>query len=79
MKVKIYTTPTCSWCARTKEFFKEHNVEYEEVDVSTDQKAAEHMVEKSGQMGVPVTEIDGQIVVGFDEPKLKKLLHLDKS
>ena len=76
MKVKIYTTPTCSWCARTKEFFREHKVKYEEVNVAVDEKAAEEMIDKSGQMGVPVTEIDGQIIVGFDEPKLKKTLNI---
>lgn len=76
MKVKIYTTPTCSWCAREKQFFKEHKILYQEVDVSSDQKAAEEMIEKTGQMGVPVTEIDGQIVVGFDEPRLRTLLKI---
>lgn len=76
MKVKIYTTPSCPWCVRTKQFFKEHNVKYEEVDVSSNRQAAEEMIEKSGQMGVPVSEIEGQMVVGFDEPKLKKLLKL---
>jgi glutaredoxin-like YruB-family protein len=76
MKVKIYTTPSCPWCAKTKEFFKQNNVKYEEVDVSANQKAAEEMVEKSGQMGVPVTEIEGKIIVGFDEPKLRKALRL---
>lgn len=76
MKVKIYTTPTCSWCARTKQFFKEHKVAYEEVNVAADEKAAEEMIEKSGQMGVPVVEVDGQIVVGFDESRLRKLLKI---
>ncbi len=75
-KVLIYTTPTCVYCKMTKEFFKKHNVVYEEKDVSADQKAREEMVEKSGQLGVPVIEIDGQIVVGFDEAGLKKILGL---
>jgi len=61
---------------KTKEFFKENNVEFEEVDVSEDQKAAQEMFKKSGQMGVPVTMIDDEIIVGFDKPKLKKVLHL---
>jgi len=75
-KVIIYTTPTCVWCKRTKEFFKEHNVQYEEKDVSTDQSLASEMVEKSGQMAVPVVDIDGEIVVGFNEPVLKNLLNI---
>jgi len=73
-KVTIYTTPTCVWCKRTKEFFKEHSVQYEEKDVSADQALANEMVEKSGQMAVPVIDIGGEVVVGFNEPILKKLL-----
>ncbi len=73
-KVKIYTTVTCPWCKKTKEFFKENNVKYKEVDVGNDQKAAQEMIKKSGQMGVPVVDVDGEIVIGFDEPRLKKLL-----
>ena len=78
MKVKIYTTSTCSWCQRTKEFFKENNVTFEEVDVAENRAAAEEMVAKSGQMGVPVTEIGGEIIVGFDEARLRKALKLGK-
>lgn len=76
MKVKIYTTSTCIWCVRVKEFLKENNVQFEEVNVGENQQAAEEMVKKSGQMGVPVTEIDGEIIVGFDETKLKQALKL---
>ena len=76
MKVTIFTTPTCSWCKKSKEFFKEYKVKYKEIDVSRDYKAAHEMIEKSGQQGVPVIEIDGNIVVGFDEPKLRKLLKI---
>jgi glutaredoxin len=57
-----------------KEFFKANKVEYEEIDVSTNREAAEHMIEKSGQMGVPVIEIGDQMIVGFDKPALKKAL-----
>lgn len=78
--VTIYTTPTCPWCKKTKAFFQEHDVEYEEVDVAEDQDAAAKMVEKSGQRGVPVTiiEEDGEeaVVVGFDEDKLTEELDL---
>ncbi|MBI3260954.1 glutaredoxin family protein [Candidatus Berkelbacteria bacterium] len=73
-KVTIYTTPTCVWCKRTKEFFKEHNIQYKEMDVSSDQALANEMVDKSGQMAVPVVDINGEIVVGFNEPVLRKLL-----
>mgnify|MGYP001594414764 CR=1 FL=1 len=76
MKVTIYTTPSCQWCARTKEFFRANKIKYDEVDVAANQRAAEEMVEKSGQMGVPVTKVDGQIIVGFDEPRLRKALKL---
>lgn len=70
----IYTTPTCPWCQKVKEFLKEKGVEYKEKDVSEDPKAAEEMIEKSGQMSVPVIDIDGQLVIGFDEGKLVELL-----
>lgn len=76
MAVKIYTTPTCPWCKKTKEFFKENKVKFTEVNVATNQKAAKEMVEKSGQTGVPVTDANGTIIVGFDEPKLRKALNL---
>ncbi len=72
--VTIYTTPTCIWCARTKEFFKQNNVSYKEMNVAGDTKAAREMIQKSGQMGVPVIDVGGEIVVGFDESKLRKLL-----
>ena len=75
-KVTIYTTPTCVYCKMTKEFFKEHNVAYEEKDVSTDEKARDEMVEKSGQLGVPVIDINSQVIVGFDKEKLSELLKL---
>ena len=75
-KVKIYSTPTCPFCKRAKEFFKKHKVEYEEVNVADNKKARDEMVEKSGQMGVPVIEIGEYIVVGFDEQELKKKLKI---
>jgi len=75
-KVKIYSTPTCPFCIMTKKFLKDNNIEFEDIDVSRDKKAAEEMVMKTGQMGVPVVEIDGEIVIGFDRDKIKKLLNL---
>ncbi len=76
MKVKVYSAPNCPWCVRVKEFLKENKIKFEEVDVSSDKKAAMEMVVKTGQMGVPVTDIDGEMVIGFDQEKLKKLLKL---
>jgi len=73
-KIIIYTTPECVYCQMTKEFFKQNNISYEEKDVSVDDGAREEMVEKSGQMGVPVIDIEGKIIVGFDEKKLSELL-----
>ena len=75
-KVIIYTTPICVYCKMTKEFFKEHNVSYEEKDVSSDSKARDEMVGKSGQLGVPVIDIDSQVIVGFDKEKMSELLKL---
>ena len=76
MAVKIYSTPTCPWCAKTKEFFKANKISFTDVDVSKNKKAAEEMVKKSGQMGVPVIEINGKIIVGFKQEALKKALKL---
>lgn len=73
-KVKIYSTPTCPYCKMAKEFLKENNIEFEDVDVSSNQAAAQEMISKSGQMGVPVLDINGQIVVGFDKARIKQLL-----
>lgn len=73
-KVKIYSTPTCPYCAQAKQFFRQNGIEYADIDVSSDQKAAKEMIEKSGQMGVPVIDIDGKIVIGFDREKIKKAL-----
>ena len=74
--VKIYTTPTCVYCVMAKQFFKENRVEYKEADVAKDHKAAVEMIDKSGQMGVPVIEVDGKIIIGFDKPALKQALGL---
>ncbi len=72
--VTIYSTPTCSYCKAAKAFFKEHNVAYTEKDVAGDAVARNEMVEKSGQMGVPVIFVDTDKIVGFDEGRLKQLL-----
>jgi glutaredoxin 3 len=72
--VKVYSTPACPWCHRTKEFLKEHDVAFENIDVSADYDAAHEMIEKSGQTGVPVIEIDSEIIVGFDRTKISEIL-----
>ena len=74
--VTIYTTATCPYCKMAKEYMQEKGIEYSEVDVSTDQEAAAKMVEKSGQMGVPVIDVDGKIIVGFDKGEIKSALGL---
>ncbi|MBL7055372.1 glutathione S-transferase N-terminal domain-containing protein [Candidatus Woesearchaeota archaeon] len=74
MTVKVYSTKTCPWCVKVKEFLTEKGVKYEDVDVGADPKAANEMVEKSGQMGVPVTEINNQIIIGFDKEAIEKAL-----
>ena len=76
MKVKIYSTPSCGYCHSEMEFLKDHGIDFEELDVFSDVKAREEMINKTGQMGVPVTDIDGKIVVGFDRGKLKQLLNI---
>jgi len=74
--VKIYSTPSCMFCKMAKSYFKEHNVSYEEKDVASDAKAREEMMERSGQMGVPVIDIDGELTIGFDKARLATLLKL---
>lgn len=78
MTVKIYTTPTCVYCKLAKQFFGQHNVQYEEVDVTRNEAALNDMVKKTGQMGVPVIEVDGHMVVGFDKAKLSELLKIGR-
>ena len=73
-EVKIYSTPTCPWCERAKEFLKENKVEFKDIDVSTDREAAMEMTEKSGQMGVPVIDINGRIIIGFDQNAIEEAL-----
>ncbi len=75
-KVIIYTTPTCMYCNMLKAYLDDNNVNYESYDVSEDQEKARYMVEKTGQMGVPVIEIDGEFIVGFDQERIKELLNL---
>lgn len=73
-QVKIYTTPVCVYCKMAKAFFQENNVSYEEVNVAADTKAREEMISKSRQIGVPVIDVGGKIIVGFDKPRLSEAL-----
>ncbi len=70
----LYTTPTCVYCKAVKEFFKDHGVEYVEKNVATDEQARDEMVKKAGQLAVPVVDVDGEIIIGFDRQKLSELL-----
>jgi len=76
MVIKVYSTPSCPYCFTLKEFLKEKNISFDDIDVSKDQAAAEEMIKKSGQMGVPVVEIDGEIIVGFDKEKISQILKI---
>jgi len=77
--VTVYTTPTCPWCSTVKNYLRQNRIAYNEVDVSRDQHAAEDLVRKSGQQGVPQTEINGAIVVGYDKKRLDDLLEIGRS
>jgi glutaredoxin-like YruB-family protein len=76
-QVIVYSTPTCSWCRTIKDYFKQHQITYRDIDVSKDTKAAEEMVKRSGQQGVPQTSINGQMVIGFDKQKIDQLLNIN--
>lgn len=75
-RVTVYTTPTCTWCNTIKTYFKEKNINFTEVNVAADPSRAEEMVKKSGQQGVPQTDINGQVVVGFDKNRINQLLEI---
>ena len=75
-KVIVYSTQTCPYCTMAEDFLKEHKIEFKHVDVSADQAELKEMVDKSGQTGVPVLDIDGKIIVGFNEAAVKEALKL---
>ncbi len=75
-RIILYTTPSCPWCNRLKQYLKTLNFKYHDIDVSKDPKIAEELVRRTGQTGVPQAEINGQMVVGFDKPKIDRLLGL---
>jgi len=76
MKVKVYSTPSCPYCVALKGFLEENKVEFKEVDISKDEESMKVIVEKTGQMGVPVIDIDGELIVGFDRQKIVELLNI---
>ncbi len=76
LKITVYRTKTCPYCHMAEEFLKQNKIKYKSIDVGTDQKAAQEMIKKSGQMGVPVIDINGKIIVGFDKSALKKAIGL---
>lgn len=74
MTIKVYSTPTCPWCTVAKKHLTSKNVSFEDLDVSQDRNAAMEMVQKSGQRGVPVLDINGTIIIGFDQAKIDSLI-----
>lgn len=77
MAIKVYSTPTCPYCKMAKQYLKSKNLDFEDIDVSVDSAAAAEMVRKSGQMGVPVIEINNRIIIGFDKNAIDKALEED--
>jgi len=75
--VKVYSTPTCVYCKTLKGYLKNHGVEFEDIDISKDEKQLQKMIKDSGQMGVPVIDVDGEIIVSFDKEKVDKLLKIN--
>jgi len=75
-KVTVYSTPSCPWCHKAKDFLKENKIKFEDKNVADDDAARNEMVEKSGQMGVPVLDINGTVIVGFDQESIKKALKI---
>lgn len=75
-QITLYTTPACVYCKMVKSFFEEHHVVYTEKNVISDLQAQEDMIRKSGQLGVPVVDIDGSIIIGFDKRKLAEFLQI---
>ena len=75
-QVKVYSTPTCPWCKKTKQLLEDNNISYQNIDVTTDNAGREEMINKTGQLSVPVVDIDGDIIIGYDEKRLKEKLSL---
>jgi len=76
-RVVVFTTPTCSWCKKVKDYLKKNNVRFKEINVARDQQAAKDIVRMTGQRGVPVVLINNRAIVGFDKPKIDRMLNLN--
>jgi len=76
MEIIVYSTPTCGYCVQLKDWLKERNIEFKEIDLSQSQEAIDDFVKKTGQMAVPAIEIDGEIIIGFDIAKIKAKLNI---
>lgn len=76
MKIILYGTEFCPWCQRAEEFFEENKIKFKYIDVGKDKESGMEMIEKSGQKGVPVIEIDDEIIIGFDEARIRKKLRI---
>jgi glutaredoxin-like YruB-family protein len=74
MAITLYTTPSCTYCRKAKQYFRENRIRFQEYDVSRDQRRADEMVRKSGQMGVPVIDVNGRVIVGFNQPEVERAL-----
>ena len=74
MKINIYSTPSCGYCNLAKQYFRQKNISFTEYDVSRDQVKADEMVRKTGQFGVPVIEINGRTIIGFNRPEIERAL-----
>jgi len=74
--IRVFSTPACPYCVTLKNFLKEHNIQFEDIDVSKDEKALNEMIEKTKQYSVPVIDINGEIIVGFNQDRIKQLLKL---
>jgi len=79
MKVRVFSTPACSWCRKLEDFLRENNIEFEEIDISQNKEAVVELIEKTGQRGVPVIEIDGEMLVGFNREKISEKLGLENN
>lgn len=75
-RVIVFSTPTCSYCNMAKQYFRRNKIRFKDVDVSRDEAAARDLVRRSGQMGVPVIDINGKLIVGFDKPQINRLLDI---
>ena len=75
--VKVYSTPTCPYCLKAKQYLKDNNIDFQDIDVGSDPSLAQEMKQKSGQMGVPVLDVEGEIIIGFDKERIDSALGLN--